>query len=262
VSQGSEDDAFADVLNGITGGTPRRPGERRGLFGRRRKADQEADDTSAADRDAARALDRGNPDDGGAHRSPPQGVPVGPPSGPQAWRPNLAGRPDPAYPDAIPGPGRPGPPEPAAPTTPGGLPMPGRHEEGAPAPNFPDSPDGLRAGDEPPESSFVRPYAWTRGRTRPAYDLAVETLLSTTGRGRDPEQVTQYEHRMIADLCRDPRSVAEVAALLALPLGVARVLLGDMAAHGSIVVHETASSEGDAPDMALMERVLSGLRRL
>jgi len=35
-----------------------------------------------------------------------------------------------------------------------------------------------------------------------------------------------------------------------------------MAAHGSIVVHETASSTGDGPDMALMERVLSGLRRL
>ncbi|HEY2221188.1 DUF742 domain-containing protein [Actinomycetospora sp.] len=242
MSQGPDEDAFADVLNGITGGTARRSGERRGLFGRRRK---DTDDTSAADRDAAQSLDGRPPmDQGGAHRSPPQGVPLGPPSGPQpgGWRPDVAGRPDEA--------------DTAAPTTPGGIPV-GQYDQGPP-----DYPDGPRGGDEPPESSFVRPYAWTRGRTRPAYDLAVETLLSTTAHGRDPEQVTQYEHRMIADLCREPKSVAEVGALLSLPLGVARVLLGDMAAHGSIVVHETASSTGDSPDMALMERVLSGLRRL
>jgi hypothetical protein len=50
--------------------------------------------------------------------------------------------------------------------------------------------------------------------------------------------------------------------LLSLPLGVARVLLGDMAGLGLINVHETASANGDTPDLALMERVLSGLRRL
>jgi hypothetical protein len=57
--------------------------------------------------------------------------------------------------------------------------------------------------------------------------------------------------------------VAEVAALLAIPLGVARVLLGDMAGLGLVIVHQTASSTGKGgPDLALMERVLSGLRRL
>jgi hypothetical protein len=253
VSQGPDEDAFADVLNGITGGGSRRSGERRGFFGRRRKIEDEAEDSGSADRDAGRAPDGRHPvDEGGAHRSPSQGVPVGPPSGPQqgSWRPDTAGRPDE---DGRPR--RPG--DTSAPTTPGGIPVADQYDAGPP-----DYPDGPRGGSEPPESSFVRPYAWTRGRTRPAYDLAVETLLSTTAQGRDHDQVTQYEHRMIADLCREPKSVAEVGALLSLPLGVARVLLGDMAAHGSIVVHETASSTGDAPDMALMERVLSGLRRL
>ena len=42
----------------------------------------------------------------------------------------------------------------------------------------------------------------------------------------------------------------------------ARVLLGDMAGLGLVTVHQTASSAGNAPDLALMERVLSGLRRL
>ncbi|MCD2190623.1 DUF742 domain-containing protein [Actinomycetospora soli] len=248
----SEDDAFAEVLNGITGGSSRRPGERRGLFRRRRKDDAGA----AADEEAARRLDA--EDAGGAHRGPPGG----PPSGPAGFAggPGFPGGPGgPGHPGSVPRPGSLFPNgDPALPpTAPGGIQVPGRHEFVAP-----DYPDGPRHGNEPPEASFVRPYAWTRGRTRPAYDLAVETLLSTTAQGRDPAQVVQYEHRMIADLCAEPKSVAEVAALLRLPLGVARVLLGDMAAHGSIVVHETASSTGDSPDMALMERVLSGLRRL
>ena len=110
--------------------------------------------------------------------------------------------------------------------------------------------------------SIVRPYAWTGGRTRPTYDLAVETLVSAAGVGREPARIPQYEHRAVAELCRVPRSVAEVAAMLTLPLGVARVLIADMASQGTVVVHQTASQSGDVPDMALMERVLSGLRRL
>ncbi|MDT7712081.1 MAG: hypothetical protein QOG46_770 [Pseudonocardiales bacterium] len=74
--------------------------------------------------------------------------------------------------------------------------------------------------------------------------------------------LTSEEHRSVAELCSAPRSVAEVAALLSLPLGVARVLLADMAEIGLVVVHPNAYSAADTPDMALMERVLSGLRRL
>jgi hypothetical protein len=111
-------------------------------------------------------------------------------------------------------------------------------------------------------ASAVRPYAWTRGRTKSGLDLAIETLVSTSQRGRDQMGLLQVEHRAVAELCEQTRSVAEVAALLSLPLGVARVLLGDMAGLGFVTVHQTASSAGNAPDLALMERVLSGLRRL
>ncbi|HEX2299085.1 MAG TPA: DUF742 domain-containing protein [Pseudonocardiaceae bacterium] len=118
-------------------------------------------------------------------------------------------------------------------------------------------------GGEPENfASAVRPYTWTRGRTRPIYDLAVETLVSTSAQGRDVAGLTSVEHRAVAELCREPRSVAEVAALLALPLGVARVLLADMANIGLIVVHRTATGSGEAPEFGFMERVLSGLRRL
>jgi hypothetical protein len=116
---------------------------------------------------------------------------------------------------------------------------------------------GLETG-----AAAVRPYAWTRGRTRSGLDLAIETLVSTSPRGRDQMGLLQMEHRAVAELCEQTRSVAEVAALLSIPLGVARVLLGDMAGLDLVTVHQTATSAGNAPDLALMERVLSGLRRL
>jgi uncharacterized protein DUF742 len=111
-------------------------------------------------------------------------------------------------------------------------------------------------------AAAVRPYAWTRGRTKSGLDLAIEALVSTSQRGRDQMGLLQVEHRAVAELCEQTRSVAEVAALLSIPLGVARVVLGDMVGLNLVTVHQTASSAGSAPDLALMERVLSGLRRL
>ena len=124
------------------------------------------------------------------------------------------------------------------------------------------SPSYLEQTDQDTGASAVRPYTWTRGRTKSGFDLAIETLVSTSRRGREQMGMLQVEHRAVAELCGEARSVAEVAALLSLPLGVARVLLGDMAGIGLVTVHQTASSAGNAPDLALMERVLSGLRRL
>jgi Protein of unknown function (DUF742) len=107
---------------------------------------------------------------------------------------------------------------------------------------------------------LVRPYSWTGGRTSSRVDLAVETLVSATGRPLDP--AARPEHRTILGLCATPHSVAELAALLSMPLGVARVLLGDLAAAGSVAVHRTVGSADTAPDIALMQRVLAGLERL
>src|SRR5262249_47439235 len=73
-----------------------------------------------------------------------------------------------------------------------------------------------------PDAAIVRPYSWTRGRHRSPVDLRIEALVTTTERGDDREAVTQAEHRAVAELCREPRSVAEVATLLGVPLGVAK----------------------------------------
>ena len=117
--------------------------------------------------------------------------------------------------------------------------------------------------DGPEDFRFVvRPYTWTGGRTRPVQDLALETLVFTSDEGRDVTAICSAEHAAIAELCTEVRSVAEVAALLALPLGVARVLLADMIDTGLVNVHRNTLGLDSAPDLSLLERVLAGLHRL
>jgi Protein of unknown function (DUF742) len=107
----------------------------------------------------------------------------------------------------------------------------------------------------------VRPYAMTGGRTRPTHDaLAIESLVSTTSTVELTPKLT-VEQRAIAVLCHDLLSIAEVSAKLHLPLGVVRILVGDMADEHLVMVHRLAHA-GDRPDLALLERVLSGLHSI
>lgn len=113
------------------------------------------------------------------------------------------------------------------------------------------------------DAAIVRPYTWTRGRTRPNVELQVETLVSVSVQsGEQLGAAGSTEHRAISELCRAPHSVAEIAALLRVPLGVAKVLIGDLAEAGVLTVHETVALTGTEAHFVLMERVLSGLRRL
>src|SRR5262249_45543557 len=116
--------------------------------------------------------------------------------------------------------------------------------------------------DDDHAPAAVRPYAWTRGRTTSQFTFEIETLLSTTAKYHEHDDSVPSEYHAVAGLCRQSRSVAEVAALLRVPFGVAKVLVGDMAMAGLLAVHETASVSGESPDLLLMERILSGLRRL
>ncbi|MFE0023884.1 DUF742 domain-containing protein [Amycolatopsis sp. NPDC059021] len=117
------------------------------------------------------------------------------------------------------------------------------------------------------ETAIVRPYALTGGRTRANYALELETLISTkdyAASGGLPEGAAdRIETISIMEECRTPRSVAEIAAALRVPLGVARVLISDAADAGLVTVHRTISgNDGAEAHLVLMERVLSGLRRL
>lgn len=124
-----------------------------------------------------------------------------------------------------------------------------------------------REGDR--RTSRVRPYALTGGRTRSEHLLLVETFVATIEHPDEQPALTRGdwaervmpELRAIVELCRALRSVAEISALLRIPLGVVRVLISDLADQGRIRVYGTGYGPG-GPDRALLERVLSGLRRL
>ncbi|WP_245239477.1 DUF742 domain-containing protein [Streptomyces sp. MZ04] len=109
---------------------------------------------------------------------------------------------------------------------------------------------------------MVRPYALTAGRTRPsggAFDL-ISIIFSAV---RAEEEVLRSpEEAKILALCRaSPRSVAEIAADTRLPLGVVRVLLGDLLGTGCIrVTHPMAPTQ--SPDQSILMEVIHGLRAL
>ena len=110
-------------------------------------------------------------------------------------------------------------------------------------------------------SSLVRPYAVTGGRTKPSYQLQIEAMVSASHYEARDLSVLSPECQSILGYCRDWRSVAEISAVLRMPLGVARVLIGDMAMEGLVRVHQADHAHG-RPDLNLLERVLSGLRKL
>jgi len=117
-----------------------------------------------------------------------------------------------------------------------------------------------RSGADP--GPFLRPYAMTEGRTEPTgSDLAIEDLVGRAGVAADPPTWLSLEHRSIALACRETLSVAELAARVDLPLGVTRVLVGDLAAQGMVTVHRAPSHAG-GPNVALLEQVLHGLQQL
>lgn len=118
---------------------------------------------------------------------------------------------------------------------------------------------------EPPveeNAAMVRAYAWTGGRTRSDVAMSIETLVSTTARAVSAMDGMRSEHHEVAQLCQRSRSVAEIAALLSVPLGVVRVLLADMAALGLVVVHDTGTAPEEGPNVELLGRVLRGLTNL
>jgi hypothetical protein len=91
--------------------------------------------------------------------------------------------------------------------------------------------------------------------------MALETLVSSSFIMEEDMALLTPEQDAIIRLCRSFRSVAEISALLRIPLGVARVLVADMVDEGLVRIHQPRLEQGQ-PDLNMLERVLSGLRRL
>lgn len=125
------------------------------------------------------------------------------------------------------------------------------------------SPTGAPDGHDHEPVLRVRSYVLTGGRTRSATDLPFETLVKVTERGTTLAPRLTLERKDIVRRCERPLSIAEISAHLHLPLGVARVIVGDMTAEGLLTASAPQhTGAGDRPDLSLLERVLDGLQAL
>ncbi|MEV0153662.1 DUF742 domain-containing protein [Micromonospora sp. NPDC050686] len=114
-----------------------------------------------------------------------------------------------------------------------------------------------------PRGALVRPYAVTRGRTEARMDVAIEAVLSASPTAVVESRFAGHDKHRIATVCEGrAQSLAEIAAYTRMPLGVARVLVADMVTDGLLTLHTAAPAEGFEGRMEILERVLSGLRRL
>lgn len=109
------------------------------------------------------------------------------------------------------------------------------------------------------DDRVVPVYAVTGGRTRSSgRDLPVESVVLATDRW--PGDLHK-EHRMIIELAVRPVSLMEVGAALRVPVGVARVLVSDLADSGFLVVHAPPpAGVGGSPAAEVLQRLLEGLR--
>ena len=114
----------------------------------------------------------------------------------------------------------------------------------------------------PTQQALVRPYMLTRGRTTSSlgvFELHAPALALVTpeqlGRGATPED------RRIVELCQTPISVAELAARLSAPVGVVRVLVGDLVVARMVHVRQS-EDRAEHRDVRLLERLLEGIRAI
>ncbi len=108
---------------------------------------------------------------------------------------------------------------------------------------------------------LARPYTMVGGRTvATGKNLSVEAQVLRTSEGERKLPSLLFERREILLLCSEPVSVAELAARMHVPLGVARVLIGDLVTDG--LVNADNGTGAQAPDLILLEKVLHGLRAL
>ena len=118
-------------------------------------------------------------------------------------------------------------------------------------------------GDDTDEPSLVRPYTLTAGRTDSRVDLPWEAPVGAVTPAQPPRWPGNDVRAQILAMCAGRPSVAEIASHLSLPLGVARVLVGDLVVQGYVTVHATLGEAATADERReLIGRTLRGLKAL
>jgi hypothetical protein len=107
----------------------------------------------------------------------------------------------------------------------------------------------------------ARPYTLTGGRTRAQIELPIEVTVETLN--GEINWAPGDVRTVIVQLCHDRPSIAEISSYAALPIGVTRVLVGDLVESGHLRVHATLTDHSTVSDRRrLIERTLDGLRAL
>jgi len=123
--------------------------------------------------------------------------------------------------------------------------------------------DSLEPSVGEPEPSLVRPYTLTAGRTDTSVDLPLEAPVQTVQSALFHRWPPDDVRGRIVQLCIEGPAVAEISARLELPLGVARVLVGDLVTSGYLRVHATLNDRSTIGERhELIGRTLRGLRAL
>jgi hypothetical protein len=113
------------------------------------------------------------------------------------------------------------------------------------------------------EPNLVRPYTLTAGRTGSAVHLPLEAAIEALESARYHKWQPNDVRGEIVELCARRPSVAEISARLNLPLGVARVLVGDLVLSGYLRVRATLDEHSTTEERReLIGRTLRGLRAL
>jgi hypothetical protein len=116
--------------------------------------------------------------------------------------------------------------------------------------------DAMSAGDP---GRVVPVFAITGGRTRSAVaELPMESLVTATDRA--PWHGMQAEYLAILGMADRPVSLVEIGSALQIPVGVARVLVSDLAGTGYVAVYEPERGDDGRPHPVLLGRLLEGLR--
>lgn len=114
----------------------------------------------------------------------------------------------------------------------------------------------------------VRPYAMTRGRTSHATEAKLDLIALVVSEQDSGEAAAVDDHTLspehldIVERCQQQAtSVAELAADLDLPIGVVRVLVGDLLVGAHVYIHKPVPP-AELPDESILRDVIDGLRAL
>ena len=116
-------------------------------------------------------------------------------------------------------------------------------------------------GEDAPAPRVVRHFTLTAGRAHTDVEIPLEATIRKLSLVDDTPPPGGV-HGRILEMC-DTKSLAEVSANLSMPIGVARVLVGDLVEQGHLRIQATITDESSYDERRdLIERTLRGLRSL